>query len=122
MTRSLVERPAANRTVQRAARAALDKKAVDLVVLDVHAVSSVADYFLICSGRSTTHLDTIADAIRSALKAEGVQPLHAEGAAASGWILLDYGDVLMHVFLGDTRVYYALERLWGDAPAVPVEG
>lgn len=122
MTRSLVERPPANRTVQRAARAALDKKAVDLVVLDVHAVSSVADYFLICSGRSTTHLDTIADAIRSALKAEGVQPLHAEGAAASGWMLLDYGDVLMHVFLGDTRVYYALERLWGDAPAVPVEG
>ncbi len=108
--------------VQRAARAAREKTALELVVLDVHAVSSVADYFLICSGRSTTHLDTIAEAIRMELKADGVQPLHAEGVAASGWLLLDYGDVLMHVFLEETRLYYALERLWGDAPAVPVEG
>ena len=107
--------------VQRAARAALDKKALDLVVLDVHAVSSVADYFLICSGRSTTHVDTIAEGVRSELKGDGVRPLHAEGVAASGWLLLDYGDVLVHVFLEETRVYYALERLWGDAPAVRVE-
>jgi ribosome-associated protein len=108
--------------VQRAARAARDKKALDLVVLDVRAVSSIADYFLVCSGRSSTHMETIADAIHMELKAEGVRPLHAEGLASSGWMLLDYGDVLMHVFLEDTRVYYALERLWGDAPAVPVEG
>jgi ribosome-associated protein len=111
----------ADRKVQRAARAALDKKALDLVVLDVRAVSSVADYFLICSGRSTTHVDTIAEAIRLELKAEGSQPLHAEGMPDSGWLLLDYGDVLVHVFLEETRIYYALERLWGDAPAVPVE-
>jgi ribosome-associated protein len=81
----------------------------------------VADYFLICSGRSTTHLETIAEAIRIEMKAEGVRPLHAEGVAASGWILLDYGDVLVHIFLEDTRNYYALERLWGDAPSVPLE-
>ena len=112
----------ADRKVQRAARAARDRKALDLVVLDVHAVTSVADYFLVCSGRSTTHLETIVEAIRIELKAEGVRPLHAEGVAASGWMLLDYGDVLMHVFLEETRVYYALERLWGDAPAIPVEG
>jgi ribosome-associated protein len=108
--------------VQRAARAARDRKALDLMVLDVHAVSSVADYFLLCSARSTTHMETIADAIHMELKAEGIRPLHSEGVAASGWMLLDYGDVLMHVFLEDTRLYYALERLWGDAPAVPVEG
>jgi ribosome-associated protein len=117
-----VTAPSAETKVQRAARAALDKKAVDLLVLDVHAVSSVADYFLICSGRSTTHVDTIAEAVRTELKSDGMRPRHVEGVAASGWLLLDYGDVLVHVFLEDTRMYYALERLWGDAPPVRVEG
>ena len=112
----------AERKARQAARAALDKKAVDVVVLDVQALSSVTDYFLLCSGKSTTHLETISDAVHGALKAAGVRPIHAEGVAASGWILLDYGDVLVHMFLEDTRAYYALERLWGDAPAVPVEG
>ena len=112
----------AERKVRRAARAALDKKALDLTVLDVQRVSSVTDYFLVCSGRSTTHLRTIVDAIRTELKADGVRPLHAEGKPESGWVLLDYGDVLVHVFLEDTRAYYALERLWGDAPSVPIEG
>lgn len=108
--------------VRRAAQAARDKNALDVVVLDVRTVSSVADYFLICSGRSTTHVETIAEAIRLELKTEGHRPLHAEGAAGSGWMLLDYGDVLAHVFLEETRVYYALERLWGDAPALTLEG
>ena len=108
--------------VRLAAQAALAKKAVGLVVLDVHAVSSVSDYFLVCTGKSTTHLTTIVDAIRQTLKEREIRPLHAEGAPASGWILLDYGDVLMHVFLEDTRAYYALERLWGDAPALVLEG
>lgn len=107
---------------QRAARAAIDKKAIDLVVLDVQGLSSVADYFLVCSGRSTPHVKSISDAIREELKEEGSRPLHAEGQAESGWLLLDYGDVLMHVFLEDTRAYYALERLWGDAPLLPVDG
>jgi len=106
---------------RRAARAALDKRAGDLVVLDVQRVSSVTDYFLICSGKSTTHLETITDAIRAELRGEGVNVLHAEGLAESGWVLLDYGDVLMHVFLEDTRLYYALERLWGDAPTLALE-
>lgn len=114
-------KPSAERKARRAARAALDKRATDLVVLDVRGVSSVADYFLVCSGKSTTHIETITEAIRAELKDEGVRPLHAEGVAESGWILLDYGDVLMHVFLEDTRAYYALERLWGDAPALPLD-
>ena len=108
----------AERKVRRAARAALDKKAIDLTVLDVQHVSSVTDYFLVCSGRSAPHVKTIAEAIRDELKTDGVRPLHAEGQADSGWVLLDYGDVLMHVFLEDTRAYYALERLWGDAPSL----
>lgn len=118
----MTARLSAERKAQRAARAALDRKALDLVVLDVQGLSSVTDYFLVCSGRSTTHLESIADAIRADLKADGVRPLHAEGRADSGWVLLDYGDVLMHVFLEDTRAYYALERLWGDVPSIPVDG
>ena len=112
----------AQKKAQRAARAALDRKAVDLVVLDVQGLSGVTDYFLVCSGRSTTHMKAITDAIREELKQDGVRPLHAEGATDSGWVLLDYGDVLMHVFLEDTRAYYALERLWGDAPTLVVDG
>lgn len=115
-------RPTGERKVRHAARAALDKKAVDLVVLDVRTLSGVTDYFLVCTGRSVTHVTTIADAIRDGLKELDVRPLHAEGVAESGWILLDYGDVLVHVFLEETRDYYALERLWGDAPAVSLEG
>ena len=113
--------PTAEWKARRAARAALDKRAGDLVVLDVQRVSSVTDYFLICSGKSTTHLETITDAIRAELRGEGVNVLHAEGVAESGWVLLDYGDVLMHVFLEDTRLYYALERLWGDTPTLSLE-
>jgi ribosome-associated protein len=115
-------RASAEDKARRAARAALDKKAVDLTVLDVQDVSSVTDYFLVCSGRSAPHVKTIADAIREELKADGVRPLHTEGQPESGWVLLDYGDVLLHVFLEDTRAYYALERLWGDAPSIPVDG
>jgi ribosome-associated protein len=115
-------RPTAERKVRVAARVARDKRAVDLVVLDVQRLSTVTDYFLVCSGKSTTHLQTIAEAIRDELKGLGVRPLHAEGVPESGWILLDYGDVLVHVFLEDTRHYYALERLWGDAPSVSLEG
>ena len=84
------------------------------------AMSSVGAYFLVCSGRSAPHVKTIAEAIREELKTDGVRPMHAEGQAESGWVLLDYGDVLMHVFLEDTRAYYALERLWGDAPSLSV--
>jgi ribosome-associated protein len=115
-------RATAELKAQRAARAALDRKAIDLVLLDVQTLSNVTDYFLVCSGRSTTHLASITEAIRADLKEEGIRPLHAEGSTESGWVLLDYGDVLMHVFLEDTRAYYALERLWGDAPSIPVDG
>ncbi len=117
-----MSRLSAERKARRAARAALDKKAVDAVILDVQGVSTITDYFVVCSGKSATHLRTITDAIREDLRDAGARLLHAEGVPESGWVLLDYGDVLMHVFLEDTRMYYALERLWGDAPSVPLEG
>ena len=112
----------ADAVVRVAARAALEKKAIELVVLDLQGLSSVADYFLVCSARSTPQADTIADAVRGALRAEGVRPRHNEGSAESGWLLLDYADVVVHVFLEETREFYSLERLWGDAPLVSVEG
>lgn len=118
----MTARPSAERKVRRAARAARDRKAVDLLVLDVQGLSSVTDFFLVCSGRSTTHLQGIVDGIREALKELGARPLHAEGVPESGWVLLDYGDVLIHGFLEEARAYYALERLWGDAPALVLEG
>jgi ribosome-associated protein len=112
----------AEAVVRVAAHAALEKKAIDLVVLNLEGLSSVADFFLVCSARSTPQADTIADAVRGALRAEGVRPRHNEGSAESGWLLLDYGDVVIHVFLEETRGFYSLERLWGDAPLVSVEG
>lgn len=103
------------------ARAALAKKAEALLVLDVQAISTIADYFVVCSGNSTTHIRTIADGVEASLKAEGAHVLHREGMPESGWLLLDYGDVIVHVFLPDTRDFYALERLWGDAPELSIE-
>ncbi len=111
----------ATEKVQLGARAALGKKAADLRVLDLQGISGVADFFLICSGASTTQIETIVEAVRHALKVEGARPLHREGTPESGWLLLDYGDVVMHVFLDETREFYSLERLWGDAPLLSVE-
>lgn len=103
------------------ARAALAKKAEALLMLDLQTISTIADYFLICCGASTTQVRTIAEAIEAALKTEGLRVFHREGLPESGWMLLDYGDVVMHIFLPETREFYALERLWGDAPELPIE-
>ena len=111
----------AEATARLAAKAALDKNAENLVVLDLQGLSTVADFFIVCSARSTTQADAIVDAVRAALKAAGSRPRHQEGGAESGWVLLDYVDVVVHVFLEETRQFYALERLWGDAPLLSVE-
>jgi ribosome-associated protein len=104
-----------------AARAAIDKKTQTPQLLDLAGLSGIADVFLLCSGTSSTHVRTIADAVEAALKGEGQRVLHREGIPASGWVLLDYGDVVVHVFLPETRAFYALDRLWGDAPELPLE-
>ena len=111
----------AEATARLAARAALDKNAEDVTILDLRGLSTVADFFLITSARSTTQADTIVETVRIALKSAGTRPRHLEGSAESGWLLLDYVDVIVHVFVGATRHFYSLERLWGDAPLLSVE-
>jgi ribosome-associated protein len=105
---------------QRAAKAADDKKAFDILILDLRSLTSITDYFVICSGSSTTQVGAVTDGIADALARTEVHPSHIEGEAESRWILMDYGDVVVHVFEEQTRAYYGLERLWGDAPRIRV--
>jgi len=98
-----------------AARAASDKKAIDIVVLDLRAVASFTDYFVICNGANSRQVQAIAEGVEDALRQDGKRPLHTEGYSAADWILLDYGDFIVHVFGAQTRKFYDLERLWRDA-------
>ena len=100
--------------------AALEKKAKDLVVLNVKELSAFADYFLICSGTSDRQLRAVAAAIQENLKMAGIAPLGIEGEAAGQWILMDYDDVIIHIFLETVRSFYDLERLWSEAPRMTV--
>lgn len=93
-------------------RFALDKKAYDLELLDVGPLTSVADYFLICTGRSDTQVQAIARSIEDNLRAQGIRPLAVEGMSRGQWVLLDYGDVVVHVFYQPIREFYDLEGLW----------
>jgi ribosome-associated protein len=102
-------------------RALEDHKAVDVVVLDLRRVSNAADFFVIASGTSDTHIRTLAEQVMEAVKGVGRHPHHAEGVTAGRWALLDFVDVVVHVFHPTLRAYYQLERLWADAPVVPVE-
>lgn len=105
-----------------AARLAEDIKAEDIVVLDVSAVSSITDYFVICSGSSTPHLKAIAREVRAGMaENEGVKPATAEGDHESQWVVLDYGILMVHAFHPEKRALYALEDLWGDAKRVDWE-
>jgi ribosome-associated protein len=103
------------------ARYALEKKAYDLTVMEVGPLSSVADYFIICTGRSSTHVQAIAQSIEYNLKQHGRQALSIEGHASARWVVLDYGDIVAHVFYAPVRAFYDLERLWSQArrPALP---
>jgi ribosome-associated protein len=98
--------------------AALDHKAYDLVVLETGHLSSIADYFVICSGRSDTQVQAIAEGIEAHLAANGERPLSVEGVPHAQWVLMDYGDVVVHVFYVPVRGFYDLERLWARAPRV----
>ena len=103
----------------RAAAAAIDaKKAFEVLALDVSARTSIADVFVICSVGSARQAQAVADEVDRALAAIGRKALSVEGYQQGGWVLLDYGDIVLHIFLEERRDYYALERLWGDAPAI----
>jgi len=99
-------------------RAALEKKALDVVVLDVGPLTSIADYLVVCSGRSDRQVQSIAQAIEEALQAEGERPISIEGMPRGQWVLLDCVDVIVHVFYQPVREFYDLERLWEHAPRV----
>ena len=102
--------------VQRAAELALERKADDVVVLDLRGISSATDYFVIASGRSDVQVKAIADHVVDELKKEKVRPEHVEGLRGARWVLLDYVDFVVHVFHPEARFFYQLENLWGDAP------
>ena len=108
--------------VELSVRAASDKQANDLVVLDLRSAAGFTDYFVICSGANSRQIRAIADGVTTALAAEGVSPSHVEGYDRSEWILLDYFDFIVHIFARDTRAFYGLERLWGNAEPVDVAG
>ncbi len=104
--------------VREAVSAADDRKAVDLKVLQLGKVTDFTEYFLICSGTNERQVQAIADAIQERLRERRVRALHVEGQNRAQWVLIDYGDLVVHVFQEEQRRYYALERLWGDAPDV----
>jgi ribosome-associated protein len=106
--------------IDRAAAAADDKKAVDLIVLDLRKAAGFTDFFVIASGTNARQVRAIADGVMEALAHEGVKPAHVEGYDRSEWILIDYFDFIVHVFAPETRVFYGLERLWGVADRIEV--
>ena len=106
------------KTAQLTAEAADEKKAFDILILDLRGLTYLADYFVICSGSNTPQVGAIADQIMQVLALQGVHASHIEGQANSTWVLMDYGDVVVHIFEEQTRIYYSLEKLWNDAPRV----
>jgi len=113
--------PRAVELVQLAAQAADAKQAEDLVALDVTAPLQLTDVFLLATGRNERNVLAIADEIEDRLLADGAKPLRREGRAEGRWVLIDFGDIVVHVFHEEDRQYYSLERLWSDCPTIPLE-
>jgi ribosome-associated protein len=99
---------------------AADRKALEIVQLDLRGMIGYADYFVICTGRTDRQTRAIHDGIHEGMKARGILPRRVEGVTEARWILMDYLDVVVHVFTPDTREYYRLEQLWGEAPSLAV--
>ncbi len=114
--RSARARLTAEQKLAVAEEAVLSLRAVDPLVLDLRELTVITDYFLVCHGTSTTHTRAIADRVMERMEEQGIRPAGTEGYAESQWILLDYGDVVVHIFSEEQREFYALERLWSDAP------
>lgn len=102
-------------------KAAIEKKALDPVLLEMRGISSVTDYFLICTGKSDRQVQAIARAIEEALEKKGIRPLGQEGSQHGKWILMDYNDVVVHIFLEPMRKFYDLEGIWNDATRIEFE-
>lgn len=104
----------------RCARLAQDKKAADIRALDVRERATFTDFFLLCSGTSDRQVTAVAHHIEESLRKDGVRPLGIEGIREGRWVLLDYGDFVVHVFLSSVREFYNFDRLWGSAPEIPL--
>jgi ribosome-associated protein len=110
-----------DRLAQLAASYAADKKAIDIAVLDLRGVSSYTDFFVVCSGNTDRQAKAIHDAVHEGLKKDHrVMPRRVEGVGESRWILMDYFDIVVHVFVPEVREFYRLEQLWGDVPRLDV--
>ncbi len=107
--------------VTRIAQALYDKKAKDIEILDISEITSMADYFIICTCTSTTQVKACADEVEEKMQEIGINPGHIEGYAGGNWILLDYGDIICHVMNEETHEFYSLERLWSDAKTITVD-
>ncbi len=108
--------------VTTAVQAALDKKGQDALVLDLRHTPAFTDFFVLCSGQNTRQVQAIADAVEQALRVLGIRPSHIEGYDRAEWILMDFFTFIVHVFTPQTRAFYSLERLWGDADRIEVAG
>ena len=106
--------------IAKAVKAALDKKAMDVVVLDLRHTPAFTDFFVLCSGQNARQVQAIADAVEEALRAAKIRPSHVEGYDRAEWILMDFFTFIVHVFNPHTRDFYSLERLWGDAERIEV--
>jgi ribosome-associated protein len=106
--------------ITKAVKAALDKKAMEMVVLDLRHTPAFTDFFVLCSGQNTRQVQAIADAVEEALRAAKIRPAHVEGYARAEWILMDFFTFIVHVFAPHTRDFYSLERLWGDAERIEI--
>ena len=107
--------------LREAIHAAQDRKALDLRVLNLEGSASFTSYFLICSGTSTRHTQAICDGVVEGLKKSGCPPVHIEGYSKAEWILVDYLNFIVHIFVERAREFYDLERLWKGAPGIPIE-
>ena len=107
--------------VKLAVKAMDDKKAEDIKVIRIGEVSSVADYFVIANGTNTPHVESLVDSVEEELLKEGIHTDRIEGVRSSGWILMDYNDVIIHVFAKEDRLFYDLERMWRDGKEISVE-
>lgn len=103
------------------AKAAKSKKAEDIIILDLRGISTFCDYFVICDATSITRIEAISRGVKEALEKRDSKIGHIEGAPESRWVLIDSGDVIIHIFHRETRNFYGLERLWGDAPILKME-
>lgn len=117
-TRKTAAKPKLPSELTTAIQAARDKKATELVVLDLRKTGAFTDFFLICTGANPRQVHAIADAVEQALKAKHVRPAHLEGYQRAEWILVDYFDFIVHVFSPSARSFYGLERLWGNAARI----